>query len=174
MADNARARDRASIRHAAAKLGRGWSAITPDKQCQMIEKPLLPCIHIGTETILQTLEVCPLQSASGNKWNQLRVEKFCSGFCRALFGRVTEPDPLPDRGQSVVGVVIVKGVCPSHEGNHFVCPTMCRTDHLTLLEMTTSSEIHFELGDGVIQCLIRPEDLKARRFDRVVVVASSY
>jgi len=48
------------------------------------------------------------------------------------------------------------------------------TDHLTLLEMTTSSEIDFELGDGVIQCLIRPDDLKARRFDKVVVVASSY
>jgi hypothetical protein len=47
-------------------------------------------------------------------------------------------------------------------------------DHLLLLEMSSSAEIGFELGDGVVQCMIRPEDLKARRFDRVMVVSSSY
>ena len=47
-------------------------------------------------------------------------------------------------------------------------------DHLLLLEFSSRSAIGIELGDGVIQYLIRPADLKAGRFDRVQVVASAY
>jgi uncharacterized protein YwqG len=45
---------------------------------------------------------------------------------------------------------------------------------LLLLELSSSDAIGFPLGDGVLQFLIRPDDLRARRFDRVEVVASGY
>lgn len=47
-------------------------------------------------------------------------------------------------------------------------------DHVLLLELPSHSVPGFSLGDGVVQYLIRPDDLAARRFDRVVSVASSY
>ena len=47
-------------------------------------------------------------------------------------------------------------------------------DHLLLLEFSSSSGIGIELGDGVVQYLIRPDDLKAGRFDKVKVVAAAY
>ena len=47
-------------------------------------------------------------------------------------------------------------------------------DNLLLLEISSSSEIGIELGEGVIQYLIRPADLKAERFDQATAVASAY
>lgn len=47
-------------------------------------------------------------------------------------------------------------------------------EYILLLELPSHSVPGFSLGDGVVQYLIRPEDLAARRFDRVVSVASSY
>lgn len=47
-------------------------------------------------------------------------------------------------------------------------------DNLLLLEISSSSEIGIELGEGVIQYLIRPADLKAGRFDQATAVASAY
>ncbi|MFM7348277.1 MAG: DUF1963 domain-containing protein [Erythrobacter sp.] len=47
-------------------------------------------------------------------------------------------------------------------------------EYVLLLELPSHSTPGFALGDGVVQYLIRPDDLAARRFDRVVSVASSY
>jgi Domain of unknown function (DUF1963) len=47
-------------------------------------------------------------------------------------------------------------------------------DHLLLLEISSSSEIGIELGEGVVQYWIRPADLTAGRFDQVTPVASAY
>lgn len=47
-------------------------------------------------------------------------------------------------------------------------------NHLLLLEISSSSEIGIELGDGVVQYWIRPTDLKAGRFDQITPVASAY
>ena len=47
-------------------------------------------------------------------------------------------------------------------------------DHLLLLEISSSSPIGIELGEGVIQYMIRPADLAAGRFERAVVVMSAY
>lgn len=47
-------------------------------------------------------------------------------------------------------------------------------EYVLLLELPSHSVPGFSLGDGVVQYLIRPDDLAARRFDRVVSVASSY
>lgn len=43
-----------------------------------------------------------------------------------------------------------------------------------LLEISSSHPIGWEMGDGVLQFLIRPEDLRARRFDRVEVITTGY
>jgi len=47
-------------------------------------------------------------------------------------------------------------------------------DRLLLLELTSSESIGLGLGEGVLQFMIRPDDLSARRFDRVQVVCSAY
>ncbi len=47
-------------------------------------------------------------------------------------------------------------------------------DHIVLLELSSNYSIGLLLGDGVIQILIKPDDLRERRFDRVTVVSSSY
>lgn len=47
-------------------------------------------------------------------------------------------------------------------------------DHMLLLEMSSTDGIGFHLGEGVIQCMIKPDDLRERRFDKVVVIASAY
>lgn len=47
-------------------------------------------------------------------------------------------------------------------------------NRLLLLEFSSNDALGMHLGDGVVQFLIRPDDLRARRFDRVQVVASSY
>lgn len=43
-----------------------------------------------------------------------------------------------------------------------------------LLELSTRSPIGHEFGEGVLQFLIRPSDLRAGRFDQVKLVASAY
>ena len=43
-----------------------------------------------------------------------------------------------------------------------------------LLEVTNSDGIGLRLGEGVLQFMIRPDDLAARRFDRVEAVCSGY
>lgn len=43
-----------------------------------------------------------------------------------------------------------------------------------LLEVTSSDGIGLRLGDGVLQFMIRPDDLAARRFDRVEAICSGY
>jgi len=43
-----------------------------------------------------------------------------------------------------------------------------------LLELSTHGAISHEFGDGVLQFMIRPNDLKERRFERVELVASAY
>lgn len=45
---------------------------------------------------------------------------------------------------------------------------------LLLLELSSTGPVGFNLGDGVLQFMIRPSDLRERRFDRVYLVASSY
>jgi hypothetical protein len=45
---------------------------------------------------------------------------------------------------------------------------------LLLLELTSRGIIDHHFGDGVLQFMIRPGDLKERRFDNVKLVASSY
>lgn len=47
-------------------------------------------------------------------------------------------------------------------------------DRLLLLELSTTQPIGFELGEGVLQFLIRPDDLRAGRFDRVELVQTGY
>lgn len=47
-------------------------------------------------------------------------------------------------------------------------------DHVLLLEISSSSHIGIELGEGVIQYMIRPADLAAGRFDRAEVIMSAY
>lgn len=47
-------------------------------------------------------------------------------------------------------------------------------EYVLLLELPSHSVPGFSLGDGVVQYLIRPDDLAARRFEGVVSVASSY
>ena len=47
-------------------------------------------------------------------------------------------------------------------------------DHLLLLELTSGSGPEHHFGEGVLQYLISPEDLAARRFDRVTSVLSGY
>lgn len=47
-------------------------------------------------------------------------------------------------------------------------------DHLLLLEISSSSHIGIELGEGVIQYMIRPDDLRHGRFDRAEVIMSAY
>jgi hypothetical protein len=47
-------------------------------------------------------------------------------------------------------------------------------NHLLLLEISSSSEIGIELGEGVIQYWISPADLKTGRFDQAKPVASAY
>ena len=48
------------------------------------------------------------------------------------------------------------------------------TSHVLLLELKSSDSLGLILGDGVLQFMIRPGDLSARRFDRVKVICSSY
>jgi hypothetical protein len=47
-------------------------------------------------------------------------------------------------------------------------------DWLLLLELGNSDSIGWNIGDGVLQFLIRPEDLRARRFDRVEAIRTGY
>ncbi len=46
--------------------------------------------------------------------------------------------------------------------------------HLLLLELSSSKAIGLELGEGVLQFLIAPDDLRAARFDRVKLVRTGY
>ncbi len=45
---------------------------------------------------------------------------------------------------------------------------------LLLLELSSSDANGWSMGDGVLQFLIRPEDLRTRRFDRVEAIATGY
>jgi uncharacterized protein YwqG len=47
-------------------------------------------------------------------------------------------------------------------------------DWLLLLELSSRKPVGHEFGEGVLQFMIRPADLKERRFDRVKLVASAY
>lgn len=47
-------------------------------------------------------------------------------------------------------------------------------DRVLLLELTNSDSIGLKLGEGVLQFMIRPEDLLARQFERVEAVCSGY
>ncbi len=47
-------------------------------------------------------------------------------------------------------------------------------DHLLLLEITSGSGPGHHFGDGVLQYVIRPDDLRERRFDQVRSVLSGY
>jgi hypothetical protein len=47
-------------------------------------------------------------------------------------------------------------------------------EHLLLLELPSHGAPGLEIGEGVLQYLIAPDDLAARRFDRVESVISSY
>lgn len=47
-------------------------------------------------------------------------------------------------------------------------------DHVLLLEIGSSSQIGIELGEGVIQYMIRPDDLRQGRFDKAQVILSAY
>ena len=47
-------------------------------------------------------------------------------------------------------------------------------EHVLLLEVTSGSGPGHHFGDGVLQYLIRPEDLRQGRFDRVKAVISGY
>jgi hypothetical protein len=45
---------------------------------------------------------------------------------------------------------------------------------LLLLELSTRQVIGHEFGEGVLQFMIRPDDLRERRFDRTQLIASAY
>jgi hypothetical protein len=47
-------------------------------------------------------------------------------------------------------------------------------EHLLLLELPSHGAPGLEIGEGVLQYLIAPDDLVARRFDRVKAVISGY
>lgn len=47
-------------------------------------------------------------------------------------------------------------------------------DHVLLLELCSNNAIGFDLGEGVLQFLIRPEDLRAKNFENVKVVVTAY
>lgn len=47
-------------------------------------------------------------------------------------------------------------------------------DHILLLEISSGSGPEHHFGEGVLQYLIKPEDLAARRFDQVTSVLSAY
>ena len=47
-------------------------------------------------------------------------------------------------------------------------------DHVLLLEISSSSQIGIELGEGVIQYMITPANLAEGRFDRARVILSAY
>jgi hypothetical protein len=47
-------------------------------------------------------------------------------------------------------------------------------EFLLLLELSSSESIGLPMGDGVLQFLIRPDDLRARRFDRVQAICTGY
>lgn len=47
-------------------------------------------------------------------------------------------------------------------------------DWILLLELSSRTQIGHEFGEGVLQFLIQPADLRAGRFDRVKLVASAY
>jgi len=47
-------------------------------------------------------------------------------------------------------------------------------DWLLLLELGSSEAIGLPMGDGVLQFMIRPEDLRARRFDQVIAFSTGY
>jgi hypothetical protein len=48
------------------------------------------------------------------------------------------------------------------------------TDHIMLLEVSSSELLGLHIGDGVLQFWIKPDDLKAKRFDKVKLMAGSY
>jgi len=43
-----------------------------------------------------------------------------------------------------------------------------------LLELSSRKPVGINLGEGVLQFMIRPVDLGERRFERVMLVASAY
>lgn len=47
-------------------------------------------------------------------------------------------------------------------------------EHILLLELPNGGTPGLDIGEGVLQYLIRPDDLAARRFDRVEVIMSAY
>lgn len=47
-------------------------------------------------------------------------------------------------------------------------------DHMLLLELRSNGSIGMDIGEGVLQFIIRPEDLRARRFDQAKLVISAY
>ena len=46
--------------------------------------------------------------------------------------------------------------------------------HLLLLELSTDHGLGHHFGEGVYQFWITPADLKARRFDKVMLTADAY
>jgi hypothetical protein len=46
--------------------------------------------------------------------------------------------------------------------------------HVLLLELSTRGWIGHEFGEGVLQFMIRPSDLRELRFDKVMLIASAY
>jgi Domain of unknown function (DUF1963) len=46
--------------------------------------------------------------------------------------------------------------------------------HLLLLELSSNEALGHEFGEGVYQFWITPADLRARRFDKVVLTADAY
>jgi hypothetical protein len=47
-------------------------------------------------------------------------------------------------------------------------------DWLLLLELNDSPQTGIPLCEGVLQFMIRPEDLRARRFDQVELIITGY
>ena len=101
-------------------------------------------------------------------------------------------DEYPDRGNrkepakweirkaegSLKEIRSVHAPCPNHM---FGPPSYVQgdiepyvQDWLLLLELSSRKPVGHEFGEGVLQFMIRPADLKERRFDRVKLVASAY
>ncbi len=72
----------------------------------------------------------------------------------------------------------VHAPCPNHMWGPASYVQGYAEEHLAerilLLELSTRSPIGHEFGEGVLQFLIRPEELRAGRFEEVRLVASAY
>lgn len=113
---------------------------------------------------------------------------------RAIYRKSRSPDDLEqaraaetqikDRFEQAKGadeLHRVRDVWAPTPNRMFGCPSYVQgyveeyvDDRLLLLELSGNDAIGFPLGEGVLQFMIRPEDLAARRFDRVETVVSGY